>query len=370
MRVAILNKISRETLRASLGEFDEVPLNEGPDVVFVRSAKLKAEELPSSVLAIGRAGTGVNNIPIDWCNDHGVAVFNAPGANANAVRELVCAALVISARPLIRAAMRVEDLMRHSFIDGTQFPDVEKEKSQFQGTEIGGKTIFIVGLGKIGREVAHLCLDLRMKVVEGARVADFVSLHPALSKETRGMIHEEFFRELKPGARLLNFARSEVVNVQALRKALIDGIVSVYVSDFPEMELAEFINSGKLIFFPHLGASTVEAEENAGTSVARSVANFMQDGTVENSSNFPSARLSRRQGTTRLLVSNQNAPGAIASVTDVLSKMGLNVDTMLNRALGTLAYNLIDIDNSLAGFSEAVDEIAKLPAILRVRVVL
>jgi D-3-phosphoglycerate dehydrogenase len=383
MRVTIFNNISRAFLQNAIGDFEEVTLDDNPEVIFVRSENLKGATLPNSLLSICPAGSGVDNIPMEQCNERGIVVFNAPGANANAVKELVILAMIAALRN-IRAAFDLVD----EFLQPNSKINLEMAKRQLRGEELFGKSILIIGLGKIGRLLAKACNDLGMNVYgydpyvpteETPGIVrlsslkalpqklSFISLHQNLTAETKGMIGEEFFSQLR-GVILLNFAREGLVNLYALRTALQEHKVRMYVSDFPNKTLAiEFPK--QTLFFPHLGASTEEAEKTSLAMVINQLINFLKEGQIYNSPNFPDCALPKRAGA-RLLFSNHNIPGVISSVTAILSQRNCNVAAMINESKGDVAYNIVDIDNPPPDLPAITTIIAKVPAVTKVRLII
>lgn len=369
MKVAILNDISRDHLRARLGNFNAVSMNEDPDLVVVRSADMTTMKLPDSLIAIGRAGSGVNNIPMDMCSQKGIAVFNARGANANAVKELVLGALMIASRNIVSAS----DCLRRALATGKHV-DVEAMKKAYKGVELRGKQILVIGLGAIGGAVACMCKNLDMIVTgydpymapeklvgleiarnhdelrKASSTADYLTLHCGVTEETKGMIDLDFLHYTKPGLRIVNFDRAELINVDALYRTLGSGRVAYYVSDFPTRELCS-LAPDRVFFLPHLGASTAEAESGAADMVAERLADFWTTGTVLRSLNFPDCALAPVESDTpahprsRLLVSNLNTSGVIAKVTKVLSAEGFNIAQCINVSRGDLGYNIFDLES-------------------------
>ncbi len=355
-----------------------------PHALLVRSADLHEIEIPPSLLCVGRAGAGVNNIPVARLSALGIPVFNAPGANANAVRELVIAGMLIAARNLHEALAFVAALPR----DADLHERVEKEKKRFVGSELAGRTLGVVGLGAIGVRVANAALALGMRVlgydphmtVEGAwqlsaevgkahsleelyAGCDFLSFHVPLNDKTRGMFDERALARVRRGVVVLNFAREAVVDAGAIRRGLEEGVIARYVCDFPQSEL---LGDARVIALPHLGASTKEAEENCAIMVADQIRDFLEHGNVQNSVNFPHTRM-ERAGQARICLANRNVPNMIAQVTQLLGGRGLNIAQMHNASRGELAYNLLDIDGEVP--SEVVRELRRIEGVLSVRVV-
>lgn len=352
-----------------------------PDLIVLRSENLHDVEIPESVRAIGRAGAGVNNIPVPEMTERGIFVFNTPGANANAVRELVIGALLMSARNLPQAW----DYTRALMSEGEALhKEVEAGKKRFAGCELPGRTMGIVGLGAIGRTVAEGAIALGMKVVgydpvltvEGAwalpagiqrardvndlvRRSDFVSFHVPLNDATRGMVNESVLADAKKGITVLNFARDQVVDESAMAGALESGQVFRYLTDFPSAELK---NRDDVIALPHLGASTAEAEENCAVMVANQLREFLLDGQVTNSVNFPGISLSRGSPH-RLFVANANVPNMVGQISTAMADAGLNIHDMMNQSRGDVACTVVDVDSALP--SPVIDKIAAIDGVLR-----
>lgn len=367
--------------------FDRAEYNLGddiaaPEAILLRSHKLTVEESGDALLAVGRAGAGVNNIPVAELSDRGVVVFNTPGANANAVKELVMAGLLLSQRGIVQGIDYVNQLdadQKKSALNA----QVEAAKKQFKGSELNGRTLGIVGLGAIGSMVADMALGLGMRVlgydpalsVEAAwrlssqvqrmenmaallAKSDLVSLHVPALPETEGLINAEQLALMQPGAVLLNFARGELVVPSAIRHAIEAGQLSQYISDFPTPEL---LGIDGVIATPHLGASTDEAEENCAMMVADQVIDFLANGNIKNSVNFPAVNLERSQTGCRIAIVNRNVPRLLGSVLSILADRNINVIDMINKSRDELAYNLIDIEASpeeeLADVLRAVDDV-------------
>ena len=357
-----------------------------PDGILLRSHKLKAGEIEDNLRAVARAGAGVNNVPVDFCTEHGVVVFNTPGANANSVKELVLAALLVSSRDLIGGIAFVSSLAEVG--DQAQLDVlVEAQKKKFKGRELHGKSLGVVGLGAIGSLVARAALDLGMDVlghdpaisVEAAwrlpsevkrmenlpsllAQSDYVTLHVPLLPETQGLVNREAFHALRQGAVLLNFAREPIVDRAALKQALDDGTLGSYVADFPVPGLT---NHPRVRFTPHLGASTDEAEENCAVMAANQLTRFLETGNITNSVNFPAVSLELTEGY-RVAVSNRNVPGMLGQMTSVLARRDINVVDMINKSRGAVAYNLLDLqDEPTPGL---IDELCAIDTVINVRV--
>ncbi len=364
-KIQTLNKISTLGLELLPRESYEVASEiMNPDAILVRSANMLAMELPPSVKAIARAGAGVNNVPVPACSDRGVIVFNTPGANANGVKELVLAGLLLSSRRIVPGIVWAKGLVGR----GDEVPKlIEKGKSDFVGPEIKGKRLGVIGLGAIGVMVANDAVELGMQVsgydpyisieaawglsrnVKRARgiesllaESDYVTLHVPLNDQTKGGINRERLAIMKKGARLLNFARGGLVNNADLREALAAGQVSVYVTDFPDEELLKLDN---VVAFPHLGASTPEAEDNCAIMAVNQLRDFLENGNVKNAVNYPDCEMGPApRGGGRILLANRNVPNMVGQVTTILAAEKINIADMINRHRGDLAYNIIDID--------------------------
>ncbi len=381
-QIRTLNKISKKGL-AQLGEnyscADEIA---NPDGVILRSFKMHDMELPSSLRAVARAGAGVNNIPIDKCTEKGIVVFNTPGANANAVKELVLAALLLSSRKIVQGIEWTKTLIGEGdAISGL----VEKGKSNFVGPEIEGKTLGVVGLGAIGVRVANAAHHLGMDVigfdpylsVDAAwhltrfahkandlqtllEKADYITIHVPAIPETKGMFNSEAFASMKAGARLLNFSRGTLVDEEDVIAALESGKLSCYITDFASEALLKQEN---VIAMPHLGASTPESEENCAMMAAKELKDFLENGNITNSVNFPACDMGKAMGT-RITVLHKNIPNMLKQFTDALASKGVNIENMLNKSKGDNAYTMIDIagncEAAVLAEMEAIDGVIKV----------
>jgi D-3-phosphoglycerate dehydrogenase len=383
--VKTLNAIAQRGLdELPEGSFTVSTEAESPDAILVRSASLHDTELPASLRAIARAGAGYNNIPVDLCSERGIVVFNTPGANANSVKELVIAGLLLAARD-IQGGM---SWAREHASDPDLAKLVEKEKKRFAGSEIMGKTLGVAGLGAIGVMVANAAAALGMRVmgfdpfisVESAwglsrgveraesfdhllASSDYLTIHVPLNDNTRGMIGAEQFAVMRDGSRLLNFARGGLVDETALLGALESGKVGRYVTDFPSATVA---GHPSVLPVPHLGASTEEAEENCAVMAARQVRDYLTHGTIRNSVNFPECVMSP-SGQQRILVANRNIPNMVGQITTILANHSINILDLLNRHRGDLAYNIIDIDGNIT--KEAVGQLAGIEGVIFARTV-
>lgn len=386
-RIKTLNAISAHGLnRLPKGEFEVGHDVDNPDALLLRSADLHHTTIPDSVLCIARAGAGTNNIPVADMSDRGVVVFNTPGANANAVKELVIAGLLISARNIGPAMSFSRNLTGD---DDEIAVAVEKGKKQFVGWELPGKTLGVIGLGAIGVEVANAATDLGMRVLGfdptitirhawqlSARVdraasleevfkkADVVTLHVPLSDVTRHLVSADRLALMKSRAVLLNFARGEIVDEAALMAALEEGRIRGYVCDFPSGAL---LRHPRVLALPHLGASTSEAEDNCAVMAADQLRDYLVDGNIRNSVNFPEAVLPREEGPTRIAITNDNVPNMVAQISAVVGDAGLNISNLLNSSRGDLAYTLIDVDGGVS--PDLLKRIRATDGVLRVRAV-
>jgi D-3-phosphoglycerate dehydrogenase len=335
-----------------------------PEALLLRSHKLQESEIPASVTAIARAGAGVNNIPTALCSERGIPVFNTPGANANAVKELVAAAMLLASRDIVGGitfAQSQDPSMTASDMNAL----MEREKKRFAGAELAGKTLGVVGLGAIGSLVARLGLDFGMDVVgfdpalsvesawrlpsEVQRMenvqslvgrSDFVSLHLPVLDSTRGLVNAEMLTHFKKGSCLLNFAREEIVSTEAVVEALDSGRLRRYVADFPSPLL---LGRSDALLMPHIGASTAEAEENCAVMAANQLRAFLEHGNIRNSVNFPAIELERTTEY-RITIANRNEPGKLSHILALVGDDGLNVADLLNKSVGDIAYNIIDLD--------------------------
>ena len=379
-KIQTLNKISAEGL-ANFPRDDYEIASEilNPDAILLRSADMHSMELPASVKAVARAGAGVNNIPIPAMSEKGVVVFNTPGANANAVKELVIAALLFSSRPVHKAADWAKTLAGK----GDEIPDLaEKGKSQFVGPEIKGKTLGVIGLGAIGAMVANTAIGLGMDVigydpyisVDAAwslsravhkaeslesllSKSDYVSLHIPQTNDTKGFINTDRINLMKKGVRLLNFARGGLVVNKDVIAAIEAGKIAQYITDFTDEEL---LANDKVICLPHLGASTPEAEDNCAFMAVKQLKDFLERGNIVNSVNFPKTYLDAQipAGGTRLCIANKNVPNMVGQISTILADAKLNIEGMVNQNRADLAYNLIDVSCPVTD-----DVVAKLKSI-------
>jgi D-3-phosphoglycerate dehydrogenase len=355
---------------------------ENADAILLRSHKLNMAEVDSSVKAIARAGAGVNNIPLSDCTERGIPVFNTPGANANAVKELVLTGLLLSSRGIVDGINYVNT--QDSVSDAKELSKLlEKEKKQFRGQELHGKSLGVIGLGAIGSRVANMALELGMNVlgydpaisIEAAwrlsssvqkmdsiqsllAKSDYVTLHLPAIKETHHTINQETVKHFKKGARLLNFAREEVVDSDATLSAIESGQLGMYITDFPTPEL---IGKKGVLLMPHIGASTAEAEENCAAMAADQLKDFLANGNIKNSVNFPTLILERSEGF-RIGFANNNVPKVLSHVLAVFAENDINVIDILNKSRHEIAYNLVDIDK--APTEELLNALRKIEGVI------
>ena len=386
LRILTLNNISPRGLERLPADRYEVGGGiADPDAILVRSAELTPEAIPASVRAIGRAGVGVNNIPVAEMSRRGVPVFNTPGANANAVKELVLAGLFLAARNIGAAWLFAREL---SGDDAAIEAAVEAGKKRFVGFELPGRTLGVVGLGAVGVEVANSALALGMKVlgydpqltvqrawqlsssVEQARSlddlfarSDAISVHVPLNEHTRTLVNGARLALMRAGGTILNFARAAIVDEAAVLAALDAGKLHAYVCDFPKRTLKDH---PRVMTLPHLGASTGEAEENCAIMVAEQMRDFLENGNIRNSVNYPEAILPRVPNTTRLGVANRNVPNMVGQISTCLAAHGINIADLLNKSRGEYAYTLIDADGALG--AELLTRIRAIDGVLAARI--
>lgn len=355
--------------------------NVDADGIILRSFKMHDMELPESLKAVARAGAGTNNIPIDKCSEKGIVVFNTPGANANAVKELVIAGMLLASRDVIGGVAWANTLTGDD-VD----KQVEKGKSNFAGCEIKGKTLGIIGLGAIGILVANAAYALGMEVIgydpylsvdsalklsrhvkkanspeEVYAAADYITIHVPLMDSTRNTINAETIAQMKDGVIILNFARGGLVNNADIKKALADGKVAKYVVDFAD---SETVNQPGIINIPHLGASTAESEDNCAVMAAQELADYLENGNILNSVNFPNCSLPE-DNIGRIAIAHKNIPNVIAKFTEALSSV--NISDMINKSKGKLAYTIINTDHAIP--AEAIEKLNQIDAVIRVRVI-
>ena len=364
--------------------------SESPDGILIRSTKLAEGDLNEGLKAISRAGVGVNNLPIDVCTKKGIVVFNTPGANANAVKELVLAGLMLSSRNVYASIDFVNGLSHLKSMKELE-PFLEENKKSFKGSELAGSTLGVVGLGSIGSQVAKMGVALEMNVVgydpalsveaawrlpsevapansiEGLfKVSDYVTIHIPALDSTKEIINKDLFKKAN-NLSLLNFARHEVVNTKDVIECLKKGNLKNFLTDFPTPELIKRANKNKdVILLPHIGASTSQAEENCAVMAVNQLVDFLETGNIKNSVNFPDVQLARST-INRIAVTNKNVPAMIGQIATSLGELDLNIADMTNVSRGDIAYNLIDIENEVG--KSAVKELMKIKNILNVRLI-
>ena len=385
-KILCLNKISPVGTKR-LGEaYTFSPEIENPDGILVRSAAMHDMELGENLLAIARAGAGVNNIPVDKCLEKGIVVFNTPGANANAVKELVLCALFLTSRRSAPAMDWVKTLKGQ----GDQVEKlIEKGKSQFAGPEIQGKALGVVGLGAIGILVANAAIQLGMEVygydpylsVEHAwhlssavhrslsldeiyAKCDYITLHLPQTKDTKGMVNGDSIQKMKDGVRILNFARGALVDAPALLEALEKGKAAAYATDFPTDSM---LGTEGIVALPHLGASTPESEDNCAVMAVDQIKDYLENGNILNSVNLPSISMARETGTKRICIIHKNVPNTIALFASTCGEAGINIENMQSKSKGEYAYTILDVSGDLS--PAAVDALRALEPIVKVRVI-
>ena len=384
MNIQLLNKIAKVGLN-QLGDAYTVGEDiANPDGIMVRSAVMHEMEFGSELKAIARAGAGVNNIPIERCSTEGIVVFNTPGANANGVKELAVCALLLAARNIVGGIEWAKSLAGTADVA----KQVEKGKSKFAGTELQGKTLGVIGLGAIGGMIANTAIALGMNVigcdpflsVEGAwnldhnvhraatydeifEKSDYITLHVPATKDTKNMICTENIAKMKDGAKIINLSRADLVNAAELKAALADGKISAYVTDFPTEDILDGVN---VVAIPHLGASTEESEDNCAVMAAKELDDYLVNGNITNSVNFPNLSMPRT-GAARICVLHANIPAIITKITAALADEGLNIENMTNKSKGDNAYTVADVAN--APSADAIARIAAVEGIYKVRAI-
>tara|TARA_R110000868_G_scaffold364037_1_gene626573 strand:+ start:111883 stop:113055 length:1173 start_codon:yes stop_codon:yes gene_type:complete len=386
-KILTLNQISVVGLERLPREHYEIASEfTHPEAILLRSHKLQSQDIAESVLGIARAGAGVNNIPVDACTERGIPVFNTPGANANAVKELIIAALCLGSRGILQGVQYVDTLK--DMTDKAEMNALlEKEKKNYKGNELAGKTLGVVGLGAIGSMVADAALELGMRVkgydpalsvasawrlpssverIENLNSlfskCDYITLHLPVLDATRGLINRELLASCKKDLRLLNFARAEIVDTAAVISALNDGDLGQYIADFPEPGLIGVPNT---ILTPHIGASTDEAEDNCAVMAADQIKDFIENGNIKNSVNFPSIAM-ERAGSPRLAIANRNVPKMLGTILSLLADEDINVVDMINKSRDDIAYNLIDV--AQVPSDEVLKKILDVEGVITVRV--
>ena len=380
-----LNAISEAGLKSLSSDFIKTDDVNEAEAILVRSAAMHDMEFSDNLLAVARAGAGVNNIPLDKCAEKGIVVFNTPGANANGVKELVIAAMILTSRNLIAANGWVNENKDDENIGKT----MEKAKSKFAGREVKGKKLGVIGLGAIGVLVANAASSLGMEVIgcdpflsvqnalnlsrkvklvkereEVFRTCDYITVHVPLLDDTKEMINADTISMMKDGVIILNFARDLLVKEDAVIEGLASGKIAGYATDFPSVKLA---NTKGVVAFPHLGASTTESEDNCAVMAAAEITDYLENGNIRNSVNFPACDMGVCSQAGRIAVLHKNVPNIISGLTTVFGQSGINIDKMMNQSRGEYAYSIIDIDK--AGAKDIADEIATKEGILKVRVI-
>lgn len=382
MKAYCLDKISKVAL-ATLKDGDKTveSLNEA-DSILVRSSKMHEMALPENILAVARAGAGVNNIPLQDYAEKGVVVFNTPGANANAVKELVIASLLLASRDIIGGNLWVKE----NAGDENIAKSAEKAKSQFAGNEVFHKSIAVLGLGAIGVLVANACVDLGMQVIgydpylsihnamllnkrvtyvssleEAVKDVDFLTVHIPLTDSTKGLIGKELISKMKDGATILNLSRDGIIDEEALKNALEEGKIKKYITDFANPNVVKMPNT---MCFPHLGASTEEAEDNCALMAISELKDYLENGNISNSVNYPAADAGKKGQGVRICINHKNIPGMINNFTTIISRDGGNIASLVNKSRNEYAYTIIDADKEVD-----MKELLEVPGVLRVRVI-
>ena len=385
MQILTMNKIDPAGLEVLEQQgFQVGDAMDAPEGLLLRSAKIHDMDFPASLLAVARAGAGTNNIPIDRCSEAGIVVFNTPGANANAVKELAIAAMLLASRNIIGGS----DWVREQAAAGAGVAAaVEKGKTAFVGPEIMGKTLGVVGLGAIGVLVANAAVALGMEVVgydpylsvETAlrldrhvrivkdesilwKTSDYITLHLPYMPQTKDTVNAEVLEQMKDGVRVLNLARGELVNDEAMLSALESGKVACYVTDFPNSRI---VTDPRVVAIPHLGASSPESERNCAVMAAQELVDYLENGNIRNSVNLPAAVM-ERGGAARVCVIHRNVPSVLASITTVLSQQGLNIENLTNKSAKEYAYTMVDVDGTVS--PDTASALQNLENVIRVRV--
>jgi len=381
--ILTLNKISKIGLSKFTADYKISDNIENPDAIILRSFNMHEYEMPASLLAIGRAGAGVNNIPVEKCAKEGIVVFNTPGANANAVKELVIAGLFLASRDIVGGIKWASELS-----SDTIAKDVEKGKGVFVGPEIYGKKLGVIGLGAIGVMVANTAHHLGMEVigydpfisVEAAwsvsksikrandlkeiyESCDYITLHLPYNKDTASMINTQTIAQMKDGVRILNFARAELVDFNAMKNAIDDNKIAKYVCDFPNNDLNVYKN---VVSIPHLGASTPEAEDNCAVMAVKEIMDFLENGNIVNSVNFPKVTLPRSTKT-RITVAHENIPNMLSQISNQVAKEGLNIENMLSGSRNDMAYTILDVSGNVNDLVKA--DMEAIDGVIRVRII-
>ncbi|MBK7100030.1 MAG: phosphoglycerate dehydrogenase [Sphingobacteriales bacterium] len=380
--IKTLNKISKTGLEKFGNQYSIDDSAAVPDGILLRSASMHEMDFPEGLLCIARAGAGVNNIPVDKCAEQGIVVFNTPGANANAVKELAIASLLLSSRKIVDGINWAKSLTGDDVAK-----QVEKGKAQFVGPEVEGKVLGVLGLGAIGVMVANAAANLGMEVygydpyisIDAAwglnravkkatdlktvfENCDYISLHIPLTNETRGIIKEASLAQMKKGIRIINLSRGELVNDNDIKAALESGQAGCYVTDFPNEKL---VTIPGLITIPHLGASTPESEDNCAAMAARQTIDFLENGNIKNSVNYPACDMGVCSAITRITVAHKNIPNMLGQISTVLADQGINIANMINKSRGEYAYTMIDVETEIN--NGKIDKIRAIEGVLKVR---
>lgn len=384
-KINCLNPIAACGLDLFSDNYEMVDSLENADAALVRSASMHDLDLPESLVAIARAGAGVNNIPLEDCAKKGIVVFNTPGANANGVKELVVAGLLLASRDLMGGYNWVKANAEDADIAKT----VEKQKKHYAGNEIAGKKLGVIGLGAIGAKVANIAIRLGMEVygydpfvsVDAAwtlsrhvkhitnvediyKECDYITIHVPALPTTKGMLNKDAFALMKDGIRILNFSRDTLVNDEDMKEALDSGKVAKYVTDFPNPAIAGVDN---VITLPHLGASTEESEDNCAIMAVKQIADFMENGNIKNSVNYPACDAGVCEAVQRIAICHKNIPDMLTRFTGVFSKKAINISNMVSKSKGDWAYTILDVESKVDAASEA--ELAAVDGVVRVRVI-
>lgn len=384
-KVNCLNPIAKCGLDLFSDNYEIVDSLDSAEAVLVRSASMHELELPESLVAVARAGAGVNNIPLDKCAEKGIVVFNTPGANANGVKELVVAGLMLASRDL----MGGYNWVKENAADPDIAKKVEKQKKEYAGNEIAGKKLGVIGLGAIGAKVANIAFRLGMQVygydpfvsIDAAwslsrhikhiehiediyRECDYITIHVPALDSTKGMLNKEAFGMMKDGVRILNFARDVLVNDEDMKEALASGKVKKYVTDFPNPAIAGVDN---VITLPHLGASTDESEDNCAIMAVQQIADYIENGNIKNSVNYPACDAGKCETVARVCVCHKNIPDMLTKFTGVFSKDGINIANMVSKSKGDWAYTILDVESQVTESDQA--DIKAIDGVVKVRVI-
>jgi D-3-phosphoglycerate dehydrogenase len=383
-KIKILNNISATGLKElPKNNYDVSADINDPDAILVRSAKMHDMKINDNLKAVGRAGAGVNNIPIDKMNEKGVVVFNSPGANANAVKELVISSILLSSRNICQAWNHVNNLPLDNLKN-----EVELSKKNYIGSELPGKTLGIIGLGAIGVQIANSAHNLGMNVIgfdpgitinnawqlnagvkkssnlnQLLKKSDFVSFHVPLVEATKNLLNKENICLLPKGATVLNFARYGIIDEEALIKALDNKDIKYYITDFPVDKIK---NHNRVIALPHLGASTIEAENNCAVMVARQIKDYLENGNIVNSVNFPEV-IMPRNGKQRIIIAHKNIPNMVGQISTAIANAKININDLLNKSKNEIAYSLIDLESKIP--NEVINNLRKIKGVLNLTIV-